>query len=131
MASNPPKKGRPQTVSDEQIRDLLAKHATGVPLHQCLRESTLGVTYRAIKERIEKSEALTIQYANSRADYADAKVSQMYDYAMNEPEIPRARLLCDIVKWEVAKVLPKLYGDRLQATDADGNQLSIVINKLV
>ena len=123
--------GRPRVISDEQICDLLAKHATGVPLHQCLRESSLSVTYRAIKERIEKSESLTTQYANARADYADAKVSQMYDYAMNEPEIPRARLLCDIVKWEVAKVLPKLYGDKIQAVDGDGNALTIVVNKLV
>ena len=129
MASAPKKTGRPRTISDEQIRDVLAKYAEGVPLKHCCRDA--GLTYSAVTERCTTDPILSGLYAKSREEYAASKVAQMYDFAVNEPEVPRARLLCDIVKWEVAKVLPKLYGDKIQAVDADGNQLSIVINKLV
>lgn len=127
--AEPKKTGRPRIVSDEEIHAALDAHSQGVPLIHVCRD--MGLAYSTVNERCHRDPDLSVMHARAREGYAANKVAQMYDIANTTDEVPRARLLVDIAKWEVAKVLPKLYGDKIQAVDADGNQLSIVINKLV
>jgi hypothetical protein len=123
------KLGRPRQISDEQIQSLLTQYADGVPLkHACV---AANVPYMTVMDRCVRDKDLSVFYERCREAYGATKVASMYEIAQSEPEVPRARLLCDVIKWEMSKVLPKTYGDKIQAVDADGNQLSIVINKLV
>lgn len=63
-------------------------------------------------------------YARAKDSYAHARVAQLHRIARDEPDVARARLMCDNIKWESAKVLPKVYGDStlLKHTDSSGEQ---------
>jgi len=44
---------------------------------------------------------------------------------VNHDVIARSRLRVDTRKWLLSKMLPKVYGDKLALTDADGGRLTI------
>jgi hypothetical protein len=56
---------------------------------------------------------------NDRITLDDGKV--VMDFA----RIQRARLMIDSRKWIASKLLPKVYGDRLALTDAEGQNLKL------
>lgn len=72
-----------------------------------------GRGYGNIRRRIAESEKLRALYAHARSEYQRAKVEEMEEIARKEPDVQRARLLCDVIKWESSKVLPKEFGDKL------------------
>lgn len=63
----------------------------------------------------------------ARLDYAHARVADLYRRVEEEPDAQKARIYADLVKWEVSKVLPKFYGDKLDVTSA-GEGIRFAIN---
>lgn len=57
---------------------------------------------------------LQAEYLRQRQLYAEVMVEQLMDVAQYEPDVQRARLLCDSIKWTACKTLPKVYGDKVQ-----------------
>src|SRR5688500_1518798 len=62
-------------------------------------------------------------YARARASGIELRITSMYrriarcnatDPAMLSAQVARMRLVIDTSKWEACKVIPKLYGDKLQ-----------------
>lgn len=47
------------------------------------------------------------------------------DVRVNHDVIARAKLRVDTRKWALSKMLPKIYGDKVAVTDADGGKLVI------
>lgn len=97
-------------LSEQNIADIVSKMEDGLNLLQVCRAA--GVNYGNVARRIHESPELTALYARSRSAYAHAKVDELHDIAINEPDVMRARLRCDVLKWEISKVLPKIYGER-------------------
>jgi hypothetical protein len=85
------------------------------------------IPYEGLKWRIAESASLTNLYARTREDYLDERVEMLNETALSEPDVQRARLLCDNLKWIAAKVLPKKYGElaRIEHTGRDGGQLAL------
>lgn len=54
--------------------------------------------------------------SRARALSVDAKVDQLNDTATNVPDVQRARLICENIKWTAARLHPKVYGDKLDIT---------------
>lgn len=52
----------------------------------------------------------------ARAILVDAQVDTMADVARNEPDVQRARLIIDDIKWRASKLIPRVYGDKLDIT---------------
>lgn len=49
----------------------------------------------------------------ARAILLERRVDHMADVARNEPDVNRARLIIDTDKWLASKLIPKVYGDKL------------------
>lgn len=101
-----------QTITDEQIIEVINEMGeTGVSLKKACDEH--GFVYRTVMNRIRSTEELAALDARSRSDYVRTRARELNEIATTEPDIARARLMCDNIKWEAARVLPKEYGDRI------------------
>ena len=104
-----------QTVTDEQIIEAIEELGeTGQSLKSVCDKH--GMVYRTVMNRIRTNDELMALDTRARQDYARNRVRALNEIAANEPDVHRARLMCDNIKWEAARVLPKEFGDRIQAT---------------
>lgn len=98
-------------VSDRQIIAAVEGMWDGLTLMECC--DLAGLQYRNTKRRIRESAELRSLYAEAREAYAHAVFDRIVDVAKTESDVKRARLLIDTYKWQAAKVIPKIYGDKI------------------
>lgn len=96
-------------ISDEQIIAVIERMAEGLNLKESAAID--GFSIKNIYTRINASPELKDLHARAREDYQRIRVDEMNDIAKTEPDVARARLRCDNIKWEAARVLPKVFGD--------------------
>lgn len=110
-------------LTEEKIAEIVARIAEGMTLKQSCEQAQVG--YCNVVKRIGESDVLTKLHAQSRIEYARYQVQRMHDIADTEPDVQRARLKVDVIKWEAARVLPKEFGDKVtqEITGADGGPL--------
>jgi terminase small subunit-like protein len=109
-----------QTISDEQIIELICEMGeSGISLKKACDEHNF--VYRTVMNRIRSTEELAALDARARQDYARERARSLNEIANSEPDVARARLMCDNIKWEAARVLPKEFGDRLHNTHEGGD----------
>lgn len=114
MANRKHTRPNAQTITDDEIIDVIGEMGeTGVSLKSAC--DTRNLVYRTVMNRIRSSEELTALDARARQDYARERARSLNEIAANEPDVQRARLMCDNIKWEAARVLPKEYGDKVIA----------------
>jgi len=94
---------------DEAIH-VLSLLSNGIPIVQSCRD--LGITRSKLYTAIDR-EGLGDMHARAREEYAEARVQEMQNIAETVEDVSRAKLLCDNIKWEAARVSPKKYGDRI------------------
>jgi hypothetical protein len=69
------------------------------------------------------------QYARAREDGYYSLFESMLSVAQNceptNPQVQKAKLICDVMRFQLSRALPKLYGDRvnLEHTGADGGAI--------
>ncbi len=97
-------------VTREAAINILALLSAGQPVVQSCRE--LGINRSEWYLAIDR-EGLADMHARAREEYAEAKVEEMQNIAETVEDVSRARLLCDNIKWEAARVAPKKWGDRI------------------
>lgn len=97
-------------VTREAAINILALLSAGQPVVQSCRE--LGINRSEWYLAIDR-EGLADMHARAREEYAEAKVEEMQNIAETVEDVSRAKLLCDNIKWEAARVSPKKYGDRI------------------
>lgn len=96
-------------ISDEQIIAVIERMAEGLNLKESAAID--GFSIKNIYTRINASPELKDLHTRAREDYQRIRVDEMNDIAKTEPDVARARLRCDNIKWEAARVLPKVFGD--------------------
>ncbi|MBI2801872.1 MAG: hypothetical protein HYX63_16615 [Gammaproteobacteria bacterium] len=123
------KSGRPQTYMDTDIANLLQRMGSeGKPLLTLCKEA--HIAYSTARKRINESNHLSALYAVAIEEYADTRVQLLDEIALGAKtavDVQRAKLRCDNIKWKIAKVIPKVYGDRIQNDPSGG--LSITIHE--
>lgn len=102
--------GKPLT--DDDISAVIERVANGMSLKKSCEMSGLG--YANVVRRINSSETLRQLDAQAREDYIRNSVDRMHDVAATEPDVNRARLICDNIKWEAARIVRKVYGDKTE-----------------
>ena len=101
--------GRPYT--DETVVQILERMVEGVTLKKSCEIE--GVSYSTVRDRIRAVPQLSTLHAHVRIEYQEYMVARMAEIAKHEPDVQRARLMCDNIKWEACKVAPKIYGDKV------------------
>lgn len=114
--------GRPRAYSDEDIgKTLFIMGDQAISLKAAC--AVVGVSYANVRERINGSDALTALYAQAVEEYARSKVDMMHDVANNTPDVARARLICDNIKWETQRVCRHFYGEKVAHTGENGGPI--------
>ena len=96
-----------------QIQEVLARVAEN---GTCLKIEceNAGLKYNAIWKRINSSEELRQLDTRARESSLDLRVQTLNELVEAEKEDPQiARLKCDNIKWEAARVYRKLYGEHV------------------
>ena len=104
-----------------------------------LRQACLGrMTDNTFYEIVDSCEERKLQYARAMAKRAESIFEDILDIAddgsndkmivdgvemTNHENIQRSRLRVDSRKWFLSKIMPKLYGDKLDLT-SDGEKLN-------
>jgi len=102
-----------KAITPAEIEEIIGRVAGGMTLFQSCKKAK--VDYVNVNKRINADQELKRLYAHAREEYSRTRVQQMDDIAKNKSIDPqRARLMCDNIKWEVTRVLPKEFGDRVQ-----------------
>ena len=97
-------------VTREAAVHVLALLSAGTPVVKACRD--LGICRSEWYLAVDR-EGLADMHARAREEYAEAKVEEMQNIAETVEDVSRAKLLCDNIKWEAARVSPKKYGDRI------------------
>jgi hypothetical protein len=117
-------------ISDDQLVEVIERIAEdGITLKASCK--IFGFEYTNVIKRIRANESLKELLAHAREDYAASLVAEMHEIAKTEPDVQRARLMCDNIKWEAARIASKLYGDRISAEVSGTVTLSAMIAEAV
>ena len=119
----PVKMGRPTTYTQELINEVCARIAEGQSLRQIVEDDNMP-GLRTIMTWLgdPTKEYFKQQYAKAKETQADSYEDRMLVIAQTEPDVQRARLIIDTMKWTASKLKPKKYGDKLDVT-SDGKAL--------
>ncbi|MDN5871676.1 MAG: hypothetical protein L0H73_13265 [Nitrococcus sp.] len=105
------------------VKPLLARMVEGNSLLDVCRER--AISYGSVWQAIHADDEMAEMYARTKNDYVHARVAEMDEIARTEPDVQRARLRCDNIKWESARVAPKAYGDRTMVAGDPDNPLRV------
>lgn len=100
------------SCSREQVIEAIQRLANGAPLVNVCRE--MGIPRSTLYYVINNDSDLLGMLARAREEYAEARVCEMQEIAETVEDVGRARLMCDNIKWEAARMAPKKYGDKIQ-----------------
>jgi hypothetical protein len=125
-----PKRGRPTVYTDELGQMICERLSQGRTLNSVCRDEDIPVTSQAVRYwAMDPEHAFSLQYTRARevgyhamADDAVDIGDQVFEDAAS---VAKARLRCDTRKWILSKALPKIYGDKVALTDADGGKFVI------
>lgn len=98
----------------------------GKSLHECCKK--LKFSYPRAYVLINHYPELVKRWNNARAFYIQSKVEAMDRIARTVPDVQRARLMCDNIKWEAQRVARHIYGDEVTLK---GDPDAPLITKLV
>lgn len=126
MAEGVNKGGRPTDYNEEVATKICELIADGNSVRTiCAME---GMPSRAsIILWLTKHEEFSVQYARACAVRQEEKFDEIRDIAANTEDVQRARLLVDVVKWQLSKEAPKKYGDKLDMTSGGEKLEGLVI----
>lgn len=117
--------GRPTKYTEELALAICDRIEEGESLRKiCLDDampnrSTVNLWLKNDKE-------FSDQYARACKVRRENKFEEMYEIAEKTDEVQRARLLVDVLKWQLSKEEPKKYGDKIDMT-SNGKDVVIPI----
>lgn len=118
-------------ITREQLLEVIDRIPNGVSLKKSCQIS--GIGYANACTRINADEELAKTLASARIDYQQLRVDELHEIAESVEDVQRARLMCDNIKWEAARISPKTYGDKQQHEHSgkDGAEKIKVENSIV
>lgn len=143
----PAKIGRPseytQEIGDRICDQIATSHAS---LRTVCKPEDMPATVTVLRW-LRDFESFRIQYARAKAEQASLGVEEMYEISddgtndfyvdektgkikVDHENIQRSRLRVDTRKWVASKLLPKIYGDKLDITSG-GDKIDSNSTKLV
>ena len=113
-----------ETMTVDEVRELIdTASARGITLRaHC---EMMDKNYHTVIMRIHRNPDLSDFDMRARARYLVHAVRSMDDVARNEVDVARARLICDNIKWEAARVCRNIYGDNITVRGDEENPLTV------
>ena len=107
--------GRPSTYSDQLANTICEKIALGQSLRSVCREPGFPAKYTILRW-LHLHEDFRAHYARARLEQADTYAERMQEISESTDD---PRLQVDVLKWKVARMHPRSWGDK-QAIELSG-----------
>lgn len=88
-----------------------------------------GVHLSTVREWFVRDVQFHTACLRAREFAADLSVDNLERIAESEPDVNRARLRCDNIKWRASKHNPKVYGDRIDVNHSGNIDISAALNE--
>lgn len=142
-----PKMGRPSSYTPEMGMKICKLLASGMTLTKICRDPEFPCDATVRDWALDNEHDFFPMYARARLTGYHRMADEIVDYSdddsddwtirddgdgnvrrtHNSEATARSRLKVDTRKWLLSKALPKIYGDKIALTDADGGKLSVEI----
>lgn len=126
-------KGSGSRYTPEIAKEICERLAKGESLQDICKDKHMPAASTVCLWNIDNLHGFSEQYARARRSQAELMANEILKIAddtskdefgelgiPNNVSVQRHRLMVDTRKWYLSKVLPKVYGDKLALTDADG-----------
>lgn len=139
------KGGRPTSYTQELADKICEQLAQGLSMRTISKDDTMPAM-STMFEWLRIHKEFTEQYARAKQESADAMAEDILDIAddgsndymetdggkeqYNGESVQRSRLRVDTRKWLMAKMKPKVYGDKLDLTN-DGSKFESPIIRII
>lgn len=125
----PAEPGRPTIFTQQLADDICERLSCGQSLTAMCRDVDHLPGTTTVFNWLHRRAEFREQYARARANWTEAKVEEMEQISLdsggdwimtakgpvyNREHVDRAKLRIDTLKWIVAKLLPKKWGDKMQ-----------------
>ena len=105
-------------MTDAQILEVIELQAQGHTIVTACEQ--LKLPYAGVVARLLRNPEFAHKTREAHEKYLQLKIYALNDIAAVYPDVNRARLMCDNIKWEASRVLRKTYGDHVTvAGDAE------------
>lgn len=118
--------GRPTLYSDELARKICDLIEDGNSLRKICEEVEGMPNRSSVNKWLSENKEFSDQYARSCIVRRENRFDNIYNIALTTEDVSRARLLVDVVKWQLSKEEPKKYGDKLDI-DARVEQVTPIL----
>jgi hypothetical protein len=130
--------GCPVTHTAELAEKICERLSGGESLRSICRDEAMPDERTVRRWALDDREGFSPQYARAREAQAHALADELLEIAddgsndwmvregkteLNSEHVQRSRLRSDTRKWLLSKMLPKVYGDKMQHTGADDEPL--------
>lgn len=139
----PKKNGRPTKYSDKLADRICQKIAEGYSVRSICKEKDM-VSMQTLFRWLRENDKFREQYAQACKERSYAQAEEIIDiadnatndymeklegdgYIFNSENVQRSRLRIDTRKWLMAKMNPKVYGDKLDMT-TNGNDIGVALS---
>jgi hypothetical protein len=112
-------RGRPSIFSEELATRICERLAAGETLRSVCRDPEMPCR-ETIRNWKRENTAFLDQYTRARADGYEDWADELLEIVDGGGDAARDRLRFDGRRWLLSKALPKVYGDKLAHTGADG-----------
>src|SRR5688572_33339185 len=107
--------GRPTIFTEKLATDICKQIIDGLSLRKICASDAMP-NRDTIHDWLSKNHIFSDQYAKACKLRRENKFEEIEDIARTEPDVQRARLRVDVIKWQLSKEEPKKYGDKLDMT---------------
>jgi len=125
--------GRPRVYSEELAESICDRLAQGDPIREICQEDGFP-SWSTVRSWLLKNGEFSTRYARAREMYAEIRNDDMRTKIQrcptNRNEIEKLRLELDHMKWELSKLSPKKYGDKV-GIEAEVNHNFIPLPELL
>lgn len=121
--------GRPSTYTQELADEIIERLANGETLNAICRSKHMPHARSVRRWALDNVEGFAPRYAQAREIGYHYMADEVFDFADRKNNdrgaVARDRLRVDTRKWLLAKVLPKMYGDRVIHSGDEENPVEI------
>ena len=139
------KRGRPSIYSKALAKTICRRLAEGESLRSICKDAAMPAISTVLAWLFDgEHDEFSEQYARARRAQAELRADEVIDLAddnaadwtidekgkkvVDHDHIARSRLRVDTRKWVASKLLPKVYGDKVQHTGEGGGPVAFVMN---
>lgn len=103
--------GRPSIYTDELAKTICTRISQGESVRSIGRDPEMPDAATIFAWALNRKEFYE-QYAKAKETGAEVEAEEIEEIARTEEDVQRAKLICDVKKWNLSKKLPKRFGDK-------------------